>query len=167
MHGPKHCPSYWAVHLLLVHETLYTKFWTQNCLDSQMNECCQLYWWCHINTQSQLQMYIMSSDWTYLPVNTLTSYSVKFLKIHVEMEWVDLWQFTFTFTYPIVMDRRGITGVLATNSLHSSWLSVFLKVSLSSNPVHSFILSSHLFCLPLFLPPGTVPCGMVWSLPAL
>ena len=38
------------------------------------------------------------------------------------MEWLDLWQFTFTFTftYPLVMDRRGATGVLATNSLHSS-----------------------------------------------
>ena len=72
--------------------------------------------------------------------------------------------FTFTFTYPIVMDRRGATGVLATNSLHSSRLSAFLKVSLSCSPVHSFILSHHLFfCLPLFLPPGTVPCSVVFK----
>ena len=49
---------------------------------------------------------------------------------------------------------------------HSSRLSTFLKVSLSSNPVLSFILSSHLFfCLPLFLPPGTVPCSMVFASP--
>ena len=77
--------------------------------------------------------------------------------------------FTFTFTYyiyPIVMDRRAATGVLATNSLHSSQLSIFLKVSLSSNPIHSLILSSHLFfCLPLFLPPITVPCSMVFASP--
>ena len=74
--------------------------------------------------------------------------------------------FTFTFTYPLVMDRRGATGVLATNSLHSSRLSAFLKVSLSCSPVHSFMLSSHLFfCLPLFLPPGTVPCSMVFDSP--
>ena len=68
--------------------------------------------------------------------------------------------------YPLVMDRRGATGVLATNSLHFSRLSAFLKVSLRCNPVHSFILSSHLFfCLPLFLPPGTVPCSMVFASP--
>ena len=77
--------------------------------------------------------------------------------------------FTFTFTYPIVMNRRGATGVLqlATNSLHSSRLSTFLKVSLSSNPVHFLTLSSHLFffCLPLFLPPHTVPCNMVFASP--
>ena len=64
------------------------------------------------------------------------------------------------------MDCRGATGVLATNSLHSSRLSAFLKVSLSCSPVHSFMLSSHLFfCLPLFLPPGTVPCSMVFDSP--
>ena len=73
---------------------------------------------------------------------------------------------TFTFTYPIVMDRRAATGVLATNSLHSSQLSIFLKILLSSNPVHSLILSSHpFFCLPLFLPSGTVPCSMVFASP--
>ena len=71
----------------------------------------------------------------------------------------------FTFTYPIVMDCRGAIRVLATNSLHSSRLSAFLKVSLSSNPVHSLILSSHLFCLPFFLPTRTVPCNMVLASP--
>ena len=62
--------------------------------------------------------------------------------------------FTFTFTYPIVLDRRGTTGVFSTDSLYSLRLYAFLKVSLSSNPAHSLILSSHLFfCLPLFLLP--------------
>ena len=72
-------------------------------------------------------------------------------------------------TYPIVMDQwthRGATGILATNSLHSSLLSAFLKASLRCNPVHSFILSPHFFVsLPLFLPPGTVPCSMVFASP--
>ena len=62
------------------------------------------------------------------------------------------------------MDRKAAKGVLATISLHSSRLSAFIKVSLSSNPVQSVILSSHLFfCLPLSLPPCTVPCYMVFA----
>ena len=36
--------------------------------------------------------------------------------------------FTFTFTYSIVMNRSDATCVLATNSLHSSRFSAFLKV---------------------------------------
>ena len=55
---------------------------------------------------------------------------------------------------------------MGTNSLHYSRLSPFLKVLLSSSPVHSLILSSNLFfCLPLFLPPRTVPCNMVFASP--
>ena len=75
---------------------------------------------------------------------------------------IDFNCFTFTtFTYPIVMDCRGATGVLATNSLHFSRLSAFFKVSLSSNPVHPLILSPHLFfCLPLFFPPVLFP--VIW-----
>ena len=36
----------------------------------------------------------------------------------------------------------------------------------NSRPVHSLMLSSHLFlCLPCLLPPFTVPCKMVWARP--
>ena len=48
---------------------------------------------------------------------------------------------------------------MATSSLHSSRLSAFLVAAPSVMPVHSGMLSSHLFfCLPLLLPPCTVPC---------
>ena len=64
------------------------------------------------------------------------------------------------------MDLKSTTGVLATNFFHSSRLSAFPKVLLISNPVQSLILSSHLFfCLPLSLPPCTVPCYMVFANP--
>ena len=65
----------------------------------------------------------------------------------------------FTFTYPVVLvDRWGATDDLATSSLHSSRLSAFLMAVPSVMPVHSGMLSSHLFfCLPHLLPPCTVP----------
>ena len=51
---------------------------------------------------------------------------------------------------------------LATSSTHSSRLSVFLIAAPSVIPVHSGMLSSHLFfCLPLLRPPCTVPCRIV------
>ena len=51
--------------------------------------------------------------------------------------------------YPVVsVDRWGTTDVLATSSLHSSRLSAFLMAAPSVKPVHSRMLSSHLFfCL--------------------
>ena len=70
-------------------------------------------------------------------------------------------------TYPVVLvDRWGATDDLATNSLHSSRLSVFLMAAPSVMPVHSGMLSSHLFfCLPLLRPPCTVPCRIVLASP--
>ena len=66
-------------------------------------------------------------------------------------------------TYPVVLvDRWGATDDLATSSLHSSRLSAFLVAAPSVMPVHSGMLSSHLFfCLPHLLPPCTVPCWIV------
>ena len=69
--------------------------------------------------------------------------------------------------YPVVsVDRWGTTYVLATSSLHSSRLSAFLMAAPSVKPVHSGMLSSHLFfCLPRLLPSWTVPCMMVLASP--
>ena len=64
------------------------------------------------------------------------------------------------------MDRWGTTDDLATSSLHSSRLSAFLMAVPIVKPVHSGMLSSHLFlCLPRLLPPWTVPCMTVLASP--
>ena len=61
-----------------------------------------------------------------------------------------------------VADCWGTTGDFTTNFLHSSRFSAFRSVVFHSRPVHSLILSSHRFlCLPLHLPPCTVPCRTV------
>ena len=69
--------------------------------------------------------------------------------------------------YPVVLvDRWGATDDLATSSLHSSRLSVFLMAAPSVMPVHSGMLSSHLFfCQPLLRPPCIVPCRIVLASP--
>ena len=125
-------------------------------------------YWHYLGSTQRTHIYVISYkiSITYSWSNHLP-FAARKLKYSQLLHWnVFFPLFTFTFTYPLVMDCRDVTGVLATNSLHSSRLSAFLKVSLRCNPVHSFILSSHLFfCLPLFLPPGTVPCSMVFCQP--
>ena len=64
--------------------------------------------------------------------------------------------FTFTFfTYPLT---AGVTGALLMTSensfLHFSLFSTALWDLMNPRPVHSLMLSSHLFfCLPHLLPP--------------
>ena len=67
--------------------------------------------------------------------------------------------------YPITLDgRRGTTGEFATIPLHLVLFSAVLVELAKSIPVHSLILSTHLFfCLPLFLFPFTVPCRIVFA----
>ena len=49
-------------------------------------------------------------------------------------------------------------------SLHLSLFSASLRVSARGRPVHSLMLSSQRFLgLPRLLPPGTVPCMMVFA----
>ena len=56
----------------------------------------------------------------------------------------------------------GTTDDFATSFLHFSLFSTALWDLPNSRPVHSLILSSHLFlCLPCLLPPFTVLCKMV------
>ena len=53
-----------------------------------------------------------------------------------------------------------------TNVLHFSLFSTALWDLANSRPVHSLMLSSHLFlCLPCLLSPFTVPCKMVLARP--
>ena len=62
--------------------------------------------------------------------------------------------------------RWGTTDDFATIFLHLSLFSTALWDLSNSRPVHSMILSFHLFlCLPCLLPLFTVPCKMVWARP--
>ena len=63
-------------------------------------------------------------------------------------------------------DRWGTTIDFTTSFLHSSRFSAFCSSIFHSRPVHSLILSSHRFlCLPLRLPPWTVPSRIVLASP--
>ena len=69
--------------------------------------------------------------------------------------------------YPLtVRCRWGTTDDFTTSFLHFSLFSIALWDLANSRPVHSLMLSSHLFlCLPCLLPPFTVPCKMVLARP--
>ena len=73
----------------------------------------------------------------------------------------------FFLLYPITLEgRRGTTDECATIPFHLDLFSAALVELTKSIPVHSLILSSHLFfCLPLFLFPFTVPCRVVFAKP--
>ena len=59
--------------------------------------------------------------------------------------------------------RWGTTNDFATSFLHFPLFSTALWDLANSRPVHSLMLSSHLFlCLPCFLPSFTVTCKMFW-----
>ena len=60
--------------------------------------------------------------------------------------------------------RRGTTNDVAAIPFHPSLSSAALRESPNPFPVHSLMLSSHLFfCLPLLLAPFTVPCRIVFA----
>ena len=62
--------------------------------------------------------------------------------------------------------RRGTTDDAATIPFHPSLSSAALRESPNPIPVHSLMLSSHLFfCLLLLLAPFTVPCRIVFAMP--
>ena len=68
--------------------------------------------------------------------------------------------------YPITEGRLGTTDDFTTSFLHFSLFSTALWDLVNSRPVHSLMLSSHLFlCLPCLLPPFTVPCETVLARP--
>ena len=62
--------------------------------------------------------------------------------------------------------RRGTTDDAATIPFHPSLSPAARRESPNPIPVHSLMLSSHLFfCLPLLLAPFTVPCRIVFAMP--
>ena len=62
--------------------------------------------------------------------------------------------------------RRGTTDDVATIPFHPSLSSAALRESPNPIPIHSLMLSSHLFfCLPLLLAPFTVLCRIVFAMP--
>ena len=62
--------------------------------------------------------------------------------------------------------RWGTTDDFATSFLHCSLFSTALWDLVKSRPVHSLMLSSHLFlCLPCLLSPFTAPCKVVLARP--
>ena len=68
--------------------------------------------------------------------------------------------------YPITLEvrRRGTTDEFATVPFYLDLFSAALVELAKSIPVHSLILSSHLFfCLPLFSFPFTVLCSIVFA----
>ena len=69
--------------------------------------------------------------------------------------------------YSITLEgRRGTTDEFSTIPFHLDLFSAAPVELAKSIPVHSLILSSHLFfCLPLFLFPFTVPCRIVFAKP--
>ena len=79
------------------------------------------------------------------------------------------WHFNISIFlfYPITLEgRQGTTDEFATIPFHLDLFSAALVELAKSIPVHSLILSSHLFfCLPLFLFPFTVPCRIVFAKP--
>ena len=73
----------------------------------------------------------------------------------------------YSIFYPITLEgRRGTTDEFATIPFHLDMFSAALVELAKSIPVHTLILSSHLFfCLPRFLFPFTVPCSIVFANP--
>ena len=62
--------------------------------------------------------------------------------------------------------RWGTTDEFATSFLHFPRSPLPSGTCRNSRPVHSLMLSSHLFlCAPCLLPPFTVPCKMVLARP--
>ena len=59
----------------------------------------------------------------------------------------------------------GTTGDVATIPFHLSRSSAALKESSNPIPIHSLMLSSYLFCLPLLLAPFSIPCRIVLVMP--
>ena len=78
-----------------------------------------------------------------------------------------LWTIISILFYPIILEgRRGTTDEFATIPFRLDLFSAALVELAKSIPVHSLILSFHLFfCLSLFLFPVTVPCRIVFAKP--
>ena len=97
-------------------------------------------------------------------------------RIFLRTSWLVMWSLYGMFNnlvwllfsilfYPITLEgRRGTADEFQTIPFHFVLFSAALVELAKSIPVHSLILSSHLFfCLPLCLFPFTVPCRIVFA----
>ena len=79
------------------------------------------------------------------------------------------WPYNFHLHHHLSLNRKGRWGTtddLTNSFLHFSLFSTALWELADSRPVHSLMLSSHLFlCLPCLRPPFSVPCKMVLPRP--
>ena len=84
-------------------------------------------------------------------------FNLTLLQLKTDKSFTTVMFYSFLF-YPITLEgRRGTTDEFATIPFHLDLFSAALVELAKSIPVHSLILSSHLFfCLPLFLFPFTV-----------
>ena len=80
-----------------------------------------------------------------------------------------LWQVPHAGHYHLSLNREGRWGTtddFATSFFHFSLFSTALWDLPNSRPVHSLMLSSHLFlCLPCLFPPFSVPCKIILARP--
>ena len=86
---------------------------------------------------------------------------------HIVKEWIQNFRHFHHHHLSLNCEGRwGTTVDFTTSFLHFSMFSTALWDLLNSRPVHSLMLSSHLFlCLPYLLPPFTVPSKMILTRP--
>ena len=115
---------------------------------------CEKIWLKTLGVMSNVKSFCHASH----PANrTNTTYDIDPYDTHLS---------TYLSICPIILWTVGAPHDVTTNLRHSSLSSAFLTVSLSPKPVHSQMLSSHRFlCLPLLLPPCTVPWRNVLARP--
>ena len=84
---------------------------------------------------------------------------------------IECWDHHHHRHHYLSLNRKGHWGTtddFTTSFLHFSQFSTALWDLANSRPVHSLMLSSHLFlCLPCLLPPFTVPCKMILARPVV
>ena len=96
-----------------------------------------------------------------------------FFSLHIHFVWGPNWPLKICICKPHLISsqslnlggRRGTRDDVATIPFHPSLSSAALRESPNPIPVHSLMLSSHFFCLPLLLAPFTVPCRIVFAMP--
>ena len=163
-------PSHWAFSTSEVSWNLLLKFlnycWQvicNGCMDSTDSRLPDT----KISFHEALQLILkFQVHWTsqFLYRYTECFFSFKKLKIFNPFFKCTIYSILF---YPITLEgRQGTTDEFATIPFHPDLFSAALVELAKSIPVHSLILSSHLFfCLPLFLFPFTVPCRIVFAKP--
>ena len=99
-------------------------------------------------------------------VNNDSAILYSFLSSFRAFTEISYWLSLISSQYLNIGGRQGTTYDVATLLFNHSLSSAALRETPNSIPVHSLMLSSHLFfCLPLLLAPFTVPCRIVFAMP--